>query len=218
MTQVDSDIAITNAPQVNMSVAGKRLLDIALSIFALPIVVPILVVLYLVASRDGGPGFYGHERLGKGGRLFKCWKIRTMVVDSEERLEEHLRDNPSAAAEWARDHKLRADPRVTRSGRIMRETSLDELPQILNVLRGEMSFVGPRPVPRKEFVKYDGYEWAYLSVKPGITGVWQVSGRNDVDYATRVEMDVQYANSWSVRGDLFIIAKTAAAVLARTGL
>jgi lipopolysaccharide/colanic/teichoic acid biosynthesis glycosyltransferase len=140
-----------------------------------------------------------------------------MVVDAEARLAEHLSADPKAAAEWERDRKLTDDPRITQFGRLMRESSLDELPQIFNVLRGEMSFVGPRPVPAAELAKYSGYEWAYKSVKPGITGLWQVSGRNDVDYATRVQMDVRYVRTRSLPGDVGIIVRTAGAVLQRTG-
>lgn len=196
---------------------SKRVIDLALAILILPAVLPIIAVLYLLTRRDGGAGFFGHVRVGKDNKEFRCWKIRTMVVDAETALNTYLEANPEAKAEWERDFKLTDDPRVTRLGRILRETSLDELPQIWNVLKGEMSFVGPRPVTRTEMAKYQGYEWCYLSVKPGITGLWQVSGRNDVDYAERVQMDMQYINSQSTMGDMNIILRTAGAVLNRTG-
>jgi lipopolysaccharide/colanic/teichoic acid biosynthesis glycosyltransferase len=196
---------------------SKRAFDLGLAIFLLPVILPFIIVLSLFAMLDGGPAFFGQMRVGRGGRLFRCWKIRTMVVDAEARLARHLKDDPEAAAEWRAYRKLSADPRITRLGRFMRETSLDELPQIFNVLRGEMSFVGPRPVVEPEMEEYRGYEWAYKSVRPGITGLWQVSGRNDVSYAERVALDVRYARSRSLKLDLVIIVRTAGAVLNRTG-
>ncbi len=195
----------------------KTIFDFTLALLLLPILLPIIAVLYVLTRLDGGPGFYGHERICKDEGRFRCWKIRTMVPNSAEVLKRHLAENPDAAAEWARDFKLTNDPRVTRLGDFLRRTSLDELPQIWNVLRGEMSFVGPRPVTTDELPKYRGYEWCYLSLKPGITGLWQVSGRNDVDYETRVRMDVAYRMNRSFTGDLMIILKTAGAVLGRTG-
>lgn len=196
---------------------AKRVFDLVLAILILPAILPVIAVLYLLTRRDGGDGFFGHRRVGKDNKEFSCWKIRTMVPNAEKVLEEYLAENPEAAEEWNRDFKLTNDPRVTRLGRILRETSLDELPQIWNVLRGEMSFVGPRPVTRKEMAKYTGYEWCYLSVKPGITGLWQVSGRNDVAYDERVRMDMEYTSTRTLLGDVKIILKTAGAVLNRTG-
>lgn len=191
--------------------------DFAFALLLLPILLPIIAVLYVLTRLDGGPGFYGHERVGRNGRTFKCWKIRTMVPDAKAALARHLAENPEAAAEWARDFKLTDDPRVTRLGNFLRRTSLDELPQIWNALRGEMSFVGPRPVTQAELHKYQGYEWCYLSMKPGITGLWQVSGRNDVSYNTRVRLDAAYCRRRSFVGDLAIIGRTAGAVLGSTG-
>ncbi|GAA6210050.1 hypothetical protein NBRC116601_33430 [Cognatishimia sp. WU-CL00825] len=195
----------------------KRVMDLVLAVVILPAILPVIAVLYVLTRRDGGPGFFGHVRVGKDNKEFRCWKIRTMVHNAEAVLEDYLASNPEAAAEWNRDFKLTNDPRITRLGRILRETSLDELPQIWNVLLGEMSFVGPRPVTRKEMCKYQGYEWCYLSSKPGITGLWQVSGRNDVDYDERVQMDMEYVTTQSVAGDMSIILRTAGAVLNRTG-
>jgi lipopolysaccharide/colanic/teichoic acid biosynthesis glycosyltransferase len=217
MVHYDSDIADTRIARIDKGRVGKRLLDITFALSLLPIILPIIALLWAVIRLDGGSGFFGHVRVGRGKRPFRCWKLRTMVVDAEERLGAYLASNAAAAAEWERDRKLTDDPRVTRLGRLLRETSLDELPQILNVLRGEMSFVGPRPITAPELARYRRHEWAYLSVKPGITGLWQVSGRNDVDYDTRIRMDVTYARTRSLLGDLKIIARTGGAVLNRTG-
>lgn len=217
MTHLDADLTSVRSRRFDRGAIAKRGLDFGLALFLLPVVLPITLVLGLLASLDGGPAFFGQMRIGYGGRLFRCWKIRTMVTDAEARLERHLSTNPAAAEEWACAHKLADDPRITRLGRLMRETSLDELPQILNVLRGEMSFVGPRPVIESEFELYCGYEWAYKSVRPGITGLWQVSGRNSVSYAERIRMDVHYARTRNLKGDMAIIVRTAGAVLGRTG-
>jgi lipopolysaccharide/colanic/teichoic acid biosynthesis glycosyltransferase len=191
---------------------SKRVFDIVLSVVLLPVLLPVIAALWVLTRRDGGPGFFGHTRVGLNGRSFKCWKIRSMVVDAEPRLQAHLAENPEAAAEWARDHKLAEDPRITRLGNFLRRSSLDELPQIWNVLKGEMSFVGPRPVTRIEMRKYGHCRTAYLSLKPGITGLWQVSGRNEVSYDERVAMDVQYLQTMSIWTDIKIILKTAGAV------
>jgi lipopolysaccharide/colanic/teichoic acid biosynthesis glycosyltransferase len=196
---------------------GKRALDLGLCVLlAVPVLVA-LALLYPAVRWDGGPAFFGHARIGRDGRVFRCWKVRTMVPNAQAVLAQHLAADPAAAAEWRRDFKLRDDPRVTRLGARLRRTSLDELPQIWNVLRGEMSFVGPRPITRDEFDRYSGHEWSYLSVKPGITGLWQVSGRNDISYQARVNLDVAYATQCSLLFDLLILAKTATAVLNRTG-
>lgn len=197
--------------------AGKRLFDISLALLLLPLVMPIIAVLWFITTRDGGSGFFGHRRIGRDGKVFRCWKIRTMVVDAEAKLREHIRNNPAAAEEWARDHKLDDDPRVTRLGNFMRRTSLDELPQLWNVIRGDMSFVGPRPVVRVELHKYGVYRPLYLSMTPGITGLWQVSGRNDVSYPQRVQMDVDYAQKLSFLTDVRLIVMTGLSVLGATG-
>ncbi|CAD0186659.1 Undecaprenyl phosphate N,N'-diacetylbacillosamine 1-phosphate transferase [Ruegeria sp. THAF57] len=196
---------------------GKRVFDVSLALLLLPALAPVIFVLWCLVRRDGGPGFFGHTRIGKGGKPFKCWKIRSMVVDAEEKLQAYLDANPDAAAEWERDHKLTIDPRINRLGDILRKTSLDELPQIWNVLKGEMSFVGPRPVVAVELIKYGSSASAYLAQKPGITGLWQVSGRNDISYRERVEMDVAYLAARSFLKDVKIISLTASAVFLRTG-
>lgn len=196
---------------------GKRTLDVTLALLLLPVLLPIILVLWCVVRCDGGPGFFGHTRVGRNGVLFKCWKVRSMVVDAEEKLEDYLKANPKAAAEWACAHKLSNDPRINKLGHFLRVTSMDELPQIWNVLKGEMSFVGPRPVVTKELEKYKSNVAAYLVQKPGITGLWQVSGRNDISYDERVALDVAYLAERSLLTDLVIIARTGYAVMGTTG-
>ncbi|GGL77354.1 sugar transferase [Wenxinia marina] len=196
---------------------AKRTFDLVLCLMlCLPIAL-LVAALFLLARLDGGPGFFGHRRVGRDGREFVCWKIRTMVPDAEARLTDYLAENPDARMEWARDFKLTDDPRVTRIGRVLRETSLDELPQIWNVLRGDMSFVGPRPVTAAELDRYRGCEACYLSHRPGMTGLWQISGRNDLDYGSRIRLDMEYSHSHGLVQDVRIILRTCGAVLARTG-
>lgn len=196
---------------------GKRVFDLVLAFALIPFVVPIIAILWFATTRDGGSGFFGHRRIGRNGKVFRCWKLRSMVVDAEEKLREHIRTNPEAAAEWARDHKLDDDPRITRLGNFMRKTSLDELPQLWNVIKGDMSFVGPRPIVRVELHKYGIHRPVYLSMTPGITGVWQVYGRNEVTYSERVQFDVDYAKSLSLFTDIGLIARTGLSVLGATG-
>lgn len=205
------------APSGFYSRFGKRAFDITFALLLLPVLMPVIFLLWCIVRRDGGPGFFGHTRVGRNGKPFKCWKVRSMVVDAEARLQAHLDTNPEAAAEWARDHKLTNDPRINRLGHLLRTTSLDELPQIWNVLKGEMSFVGPRPIVTKELKKYGSSVSTYLVQKPGITGLWQVSGRNNISYDERVALDVAYLSCVSFFKDLGIIAMTASAVLSRTG-
>lgn len=195
----------------------KRVLDVGVALLLLPVVGLAIAAFALLVRLDGGPAFFGHERIGQDGRPFRCWKLRSMVPNSKEVLRDLLASDPVAAQEWRRDHKLSNDPRVTGLGRLMRALSIDELPQIWNVLRGEMSLVGPRPVTREELVRYRGFEAFYLATKPGITGLWQVSGRNDVEYAERVRLDVAYATTCSLRLDLMVMVQTLGAVIARTG-
>ncbi|WP_254869874.1 sugar transferase [Celeribacter sp. HF31] len=197
--------------------AMKRLFDIVLSLLLLPMIAPLVLLLCLMVCRDGGPGFFGHARVGKGGKTFKCWKIRTMVTDSQERLEALLKSDPAARAEWEQDRKLRNDPRVTPLGNFLRKSSLDELPQLWNVLKGEMSLIGPRPVTEPELVMYGKDAAIYEALRPGVTGLWQVSGRNDVSYKERVELDVRYHNKMSFMLDMEILFRTAKSVVSRTG-
>lgn len=196
---------------------GKRLVDVTLALALLPMIAPVIIGLWLLSRRDGGPGFFGHTRIGRNGQAFTCWKIRTMVHGAEEILADHLKTDAKAAQEWARDRKLTNDPRITRFGDFLRRSSLDELPQIWNVLRGEMSFVGPRPIVRCELSRYGASAGAYLNQRPGITGLWQVSGRNDVSYQERVSLDVDYLHKRTFGLDLKLIMMTGRCVLARTG-
>ncbi|ATG41532.1 sugar transferase [Phaeobacter piscinae] len=196
---------------------GKRLLDILLALILFPVLTPVIALLWVISRRDGGPGFFGHARIGKDGTPFTCWKIRTMIHGAEDVLAEHLKTDAKAAQEWARDRKLSRDPRITGLGLFLRRSSLDELPQIWNVLRGDMSFVGPRPIVRCELSKYGSAAPIYLSQKPGITGLWQVSGRNDVSYEDRVSFDIDYLARRTFSFDIKLILLTGLSVIARTG-
>lgn len=195
----------------------KRGFDLFLAILLLPTIIPVLVVLWALTRLDGGPGFFGHKRVGRGGAPFRCWKIRTMVPGAEEKLKTFLAENPEARAEWERDFKLEKDPRITRLGNFLRKSSLDELPQIWNVIKGEMSFVGPRPIVEQELPRYGVNKPEYLAMVPGITGLWQVSGRNDISYGERVALDVDYLRRCSLWLDCKIILMTGASVLGATG-
>jgi lipopolysaccharide/colanic/teichoic acid biosynthesis glycosyltransferase len=197
---------------------AKRALDVvgaaALMLFCLPV----FAVLALLVKLDGGPAFYAHERVGRFGRLFGCLKFRSMVPDADRRLADLLARDPAAQREWDATRKLRQDPRVTRIGRFLRASSLDELPQLINVLRGEMSLVGPRPVQASELAAFYGSAAQhYMAVRPGITGPWQVSGRSDTSYAQRVALDMQYVAQASFWLDVKILLRTPIAVLARKG-
>jgi lipopolysaccharide/colanic/teichoic acid biosynthesis glycosyltransferase len=178
---------------------------------------PLMVVLAYLIRRDGGPATFEHYRVGCGGRLFRCIKFRTMRQDAERALPAVLARNPALLAEWRRAQKLTDDPRVTRFGSWLRRSSLDELPQLLNVLRGEMALVGPRPVTVPELRRYGAARWLYLSVVPGMTGLWQVSGRNRTGYERRVELDQLYVKNRSAWLDFKILAKTVVVVLRREG-
>ena len=205
-------------PVVQRDLSLGRQIDVLLSISALIFLAPLmLMVALLVYIVDPGPVFFGHRRLGKNGQTFRCWKFRSMVVDADARLCALLESDPVARAEWEADHKLRDDPRVTRIGHFLRKSSLDELPQFFNVLRGDMSLVGPRPIVADEIVKYGRYFTNYCRVRPGITGLWQISGRNDVSYRRRVALDVAYVRSKSVVLDLGILLLTVPRVVARRG-
>ena len=197
---------------------AKRCLDILLAGVGLIVLSPLLAMIALVvALMDGGAPVFAHRRCGHDGRMFQCYKFRTMVVGAEEELARLLAENADAAAEWARDHKLRNDPRTTWFGRFLRRSSLDELPQLINTLKGEMSVVGPRPIVADEIVRYGDLFKIYSMARPGMTGLWQVSGRNHTSYQERVELDARYVQEWSLLGDLWIILKTLPAVLFRKG-
>ncbi len=197
---------------------AKRALDITVALTALVVFLPLLLmIMALVKATDGGSIFYGHKRVGHNGRYFKCLKFRTMVPNGDEVLRRHLRNNPEAAEEWRKTRKLKDDPRVTAVGTVLRKLSLDELPQLINVLRGEMSIVGPRPVVDEELTLYDTFAVYYLRTRPGLTGLWQISGRNDVSYESRIAFDTQYVQNWSLLRDVAIIVKTIPAVCMSRG-
>jgi lipopolysaccharide/colanic/teichoic acid biosynthesis glycosyltransferase len=204
--------------RVGLLAALVRSLDIVIAFAALVFVLPLMgVVALAIFLQDRGPVVFAHRRVGRGGKPFYCYKFRSMAVDAEARLAELLARDPVARDEWARDHKLRDDPRVTPLGAFLRRSSLDELPQLINVLQGTMSLVGPRPIVDAEISRYGRRFSHYCSVKPGITGLWQVSGRNDVSYRTRVALDCLYAKSQSPRLYLWIVIVTIPAVLSRKG-
>ncbi|MBN3985876.1 undecaprenyl-phosphate galactose phosphotransferase WbaP, partial [Serratia marcescens] len=195
----------------------KRTFDIIGSSLILVALSPVLIFLTYKVSRDGGRPIYGHERVGHNGKKFKCLKFRSMVLNSQEVLADLLERDPEARKEWNKDFKLKNDPRITKIGAFIRKTSLDELPQLWNVLRGEMSLVGPRPVIEKELERYAGDVDYYFMAKPGMTGLWQVSGRNDIDYDTRVYFDAWYVKNWALWNDIAILFKTIGVVLKRDG-
>jgi lipopolysaccharide/colanic/teichoic acid biosynthesis glycosyltransferase len=193
--------------------ASKRIFDIVGALLLALMFSPLVIVIALVMWLDGGNLIYAHRRVGADGKIFGCLKFRTMVPNAEQVLRNMLEQDAALNDEWLRNHKLRHDPRVTRLGRFLRRTSLDELPQIINVLRGEMSLVGPRPVVREELMRYGRMAAVYLSAKPGITGLWQVTGRNDTDYRRRVALDVYYVRNRTLLLDLIILLKTSRVVL-----
>jgi exopolysaccharide production protein ExoY len=190
-------------------VAALGLLVLSSPLFAL--------VFWLIWRNDGAPWFYAHYRVGRDGRLFKCLKFRTMYRDADALLAELVQQDAAALREWQRDQKLQYDPRITPVGRFLRRTSLDELPQLINVLRGEMSFVGPRPVTVAELSRYGSVRWHYFSVRPGMTGLWQVSGRNNLSYEERVALDRRYVEHRSLWVDFRILYKTVKVILTREG-
>lgn len=193
----------------------KRLLDVTAIALAAPIVVPMVAVLAVAVAIDGGSPFYSQPRIGKGGKTFRMWKLRSMVTDADARLEGYLASNPDARAEWDKTQKLRNDPRITRFGRIIRRTSLDELPQLWNVFTGDMSLVGPRPMMISQKSMYPGT--AYYKLRPGITGHWQTSGRNQTTFEARAEFDAAYEADLTLKTDMLILARTVGVVLKGTG-
>ena len=195
---------------------GKRLLDVLFVVIGTPFVLPFMIIIAVLIKMDGGSAFYHQARLGKDGREFKFWKFRSMVPDADKALDEFLASNPAAAEEWRVSQKLRHDPRITRVGRIIRKTSLDELPQIWNVLVGDMSLVGPRPMMPQQWELYPGTD--YKRLLPGITGFWQVSTRNDVSFAARAKFDADYNSKLSLYTDLCTLARTVGAVCRATGV
>lgn len=196
----------------------KRSFDIGAVAVALLLFLPLIVTLIaLLMLAQGRPVIYRHSRMGRGGKPFHCFKFRTMAIDGDDLLRRHLAADPVARMEWEATRKLKDDPRITPLGRVLRKTSADELPQLLNVLRGEMSLVGPRPIVHAEAAFYGPYIDHYHRVKPGLTGAWQISGRSDTSYAERVQLDAQYAVTRSFGGDLKILMRTVPAVLRARG-
>ena len=196
----------------------QRSIDLVITLMALLFLLPLMATVALaVWLSDRGPVFFGHERIGHMGLTFRCWKFRSMAVNGEQILAAYLDESPLARAEWERDHKLRDDPRITPLGRLLRKTSLDELPQLWNVLIDEMSLVGPRPIVVAEIPRYKNHFEDYCRCRPGITGLWQISGRNDVSYDQRVALDVQYARTRSIWLNLSIMINTIPAVFLRKG-
>lgn len=195
----------------------KRLVDLTGSLTLIGISSPLILFIAWMIRRDGGTSIYYQERIGYGGKSFKCYKFRSMVMNSKEVLEELLANDPEARAEWEKDFKLKNDPRITKVGHFLRKTSLDELPQLFNVVKGEMSLVGPRPIVADETVRYGNSLGKYLSTRPGMTGLWQVSGRNDITYSKRISLDCDYIENWKLYKDFHILLKTFSVVLLRKG-
>lgn len=195
----------------------KRSFDIVGSAFLLAILSPVMLFIFVMIRKTGPQAVFSHQRVGERGKPFGCLKFRTMVVNAQEVLEELLDNDSVARKQWEKDFKLKHDPRVTRIGAFLRKTSLDELPQLFNVIKGEMSLVGPRPVISEEIKRYGVDADYYFVVRPGMTGLWQVSGRNDVDYNERISMDVEYVRGWSFWSDIEILFKTVGVVFGKNG-
>lgn len=213
-----AELEMQNRLLVPSSAYCKRAMDLCVIALALPFLLPLFLFLsIMVKSSSPGPIFYSQRRLGRGARFFNAWKFRTMVVNADAALAQYLRDNPELQEEWERDHKLKRDPRVTTIGRFLRKTSLDELPQLWNVVRGEMSLVGPRPIVSDEISKYGSVFEVYKRVRPGITGMWQISGRNNTTYDERLKFDRYYVRNWSPWLDAFILFRTVKTVILREG-
>jgi exopolysaccharide production protein ExoY len=196
----------------------KRWFDAATALSAIIVLLPLLCLIAIaIKLADGGPVLYRHRRIGRCGSTFDCLKFRTMVVDADQVLQQHLALDCQASREWAEKQKLTSDPRITALGGALRKSSLDELPQLFNILKGEMSVVGPRPIVSAEVPKYGECLAYYYRARPGLTGLWQISGRNDVDYATRVALDREYTENWSFWKDAMIIIMTFRVVVTSRG-
>jgi lipopolysaccharide/colanic/teichoic acid biosynthesis glycosyltransferase len=194
---------------------AKRGLDIGLICLTLPFSLPLILLMALLVSLDGGKPFYSQQRIGRHGRVFTMWKLRSMVQHADSHLQHYLAGNPAARAEWETSQKLKDDPRITRLGRLLRKSSIDELPQLVNVLRGDMSLVGPRPMMPEQQALYPGH--AYYLLRPGITGFWQISDRNQSSFAARAEFDAQYEGELSLKADLKVLMATVMVVARCTG-
>ncbi len=204
--------------ETGANTSAKRILDVVVASIALIFVLPLLIVVgVLIRLQDGGQAVYSQKRYGRNGRTFKCYKLRSMVANADQRLIEILAQDPEARIEWEQTQKLTHDPRITPLGRFIRKTSIDELPQLFNILKGEMSIVGPRPIVENEITKYGEFYRDYCSVRPGLTGLWQVEGRSDTTYEQRVQLDVKYATTRNFTGDIMIMLRTVPAVLLSRG-
>jgi exopolysaccharide production protein ExoY len=212
LTQVQCSLERSSA-----QVLAKRALDLSGAVALALVFSPVLLFVGIAMKRDGGDLLFRHTRVGRDGKPFQVYKFRTMVPDADKIFPSLLASNAQLREEWLRDHKLKNDPRVTRIGKFLRSTSLDELPQLWNVLKGEMSLVGPRPITREELCKYGRAQRYYLAVRPGLTGLWQISGRNDCGYRRRVAMDRHYTSKASLLTDLVVLSKTVLVVVGRRG-
>ena len=208
--------AVGSKHRTRLGDVSKRSMDVTLAATVLLLLFPLLVLITLAIWASGSSIIYAHRRVGHKGRAFSCYKFRTMLPDAESVLAANLAENPIAALEWRDTRKLKYDPRVTRIGRILRETSLDELPQLFNVLKGDMSCVGPRPIVFAELQRYGAVARDYFAVRPGLTGLWQVSGRNSLSYDERVSLDRHYIRNRSFLFDVSIMLRTVPAVMRRT--
>lgn len=221
LLQARDENAVGIVPGNRMSVLYsnyfKRVVDIMFVALTLPLVLPALAVLYFIVRRDGGPFFYRHTRVGKDGIEFGCLKIRSMVVDAERKLRELIDEDAEVREEWEQHFKLADDPRITPIGKLLRKTSLDELPQLFNILTGEMSVVGPRPITQEELAHYGDAKKSYVSVRPGLTGPWQISGRREADFESRALLDTEYAKTVSFFQDMYIVLMTVPEVLMARG-
>ena len=195
----------------------KRAFDIVFGVALIIFLAPLMLIIAALVKLDGGPVLFGHRRVGANGQAFRCWKFRSMVVNADKVLADVLRSDPDARAQWQRDFKLKSDPRITPIGQFLRTTSLDELPQLFNVIAGDMSLIGPRPIVVEEIQRYGEAFRHYCACRPGMTGLWQVSGRNGVDYVRRVKFYEQYATGWSFLLDLTVLCRTVVVVTQRRG-
>ena len=191
---------------------SKRVTDIIIALFALVALIPIMLIVAISLKLTGGPVIFAQTRIGYNGKPFRCYKFRTMLSNADALLDRHLATDPDAAREWRKSRKLKRDPRITWIGNVLRKSSLDELPQLINVLGGDMSCVGPRPILKVELENYGAYVQDYLRVRPGLTGIWQVSGRSNIEYPERVLLDSSYVRNWTWWGDWVILAKTTVAI------
>src|SRR5438067_12949174 len=218
LADTHNDLRFASEVTAPIGLTSKRIIDIVIALSGIVLLAPLLIICFIATVvTSPGPALFRHRRVGFNGRYFDCLKFRTMVTDAPERLRQLLESNPIAAAEWTANRKLRNDPRITAIGAILRKSSLDELPQLFNVLRGEMSIVGPRPVTEEELVRYSSSVGAYLACRPGITGLWQISGRSTTTYSKRVACDTFYAQNWSTALDVKILIATIPVILLSDG-